>query len=376
MSNQNLRYLHPEAAYALIFALIIFFLFRFLLHYRREQISHFAPKHVLESLLISRSFFIFFITMLCICLAWICLTLALMQPISYGRYPAELAQKRPEAAPQEQTLIKRAPENVIFLLDASASMTAKDEGKSLTRFEIAKEIIDSTISKLSGENVSLHTFTSETTQLSPLTLDYLFLRLMLRQAQINEGGAAGTDLGNAFTAMQNDYFATPDSVLKYLVVLTDGEDTHLEALSPPDRKGAEEKILSVFKEAEKHRLRVITVGIGSKQGAVVPGIQYEGKSVVSILNEPLLKQISQVGRGDYFNAEEFTPTDIANKLTALLQQENKGKEEKVKSEKSAEDENFLIHDLYYQFPLGIAILLLSFAMVLPETSKKVVSRNS
>ena len=80
------------------------------------------------------------------------------------------------------------------MLDTSASMSVEDTRQKNTRLEVAKEIIDEMVQKLDGQNVALYSFTSALTPIVPLTLDYLFTRLMLQDVHLNYGEVAGTDL--------------------------------------------------------------------------------------------------------------------------------------------------------------------------------------
>src|SRR5690606_21686855 len=126
----------------------------------------------------------------------------------------------PQTNKKVQASAFRKAHDVIFLVDASASMSVADMRGGLSRFNYAKEIVDAAISKLQGESVALSAFTSGVTVLSPLTMDYFFVRIMLKQMQINEGDIAGTNLVEAIAVTREQYFPFITPSLKSLIILT------------------------------------------------------------------------------------------------------------------------------------------------------------
>lgn len=73
-----------------------------------------------------------------------------------------------------------------------------------------------------------------------------------------------------------------------IVLLTDGENNE-----NPDPLGAAQT-------AADRGVRIYTVGIGSPQGTT---IKINGFTIHTELNEPMLKQISQITNGEYYNAQ-------------------------------------------------------------------------
>lgn len=371
MIPNDLHYNFPLAVYLLVGVLVLFALFWNLYFYRSKVLSQFAPPKLLREILAPRSRYNYWAKVSAICLAWLLATLALMQPRGNGRYPLESAleaAKKPRGK-EKEAVIKRKAHDVIFLLDASASMGVEDTRTRLSRLEYAKEIVDEVISRMKGESVALYAFTSDTTKLSPPTMDYLFTRLMLRQVGINEGDLAGTNVVEAIADMRDEHFTIITPKLKTLVVLTDGGDTQLEGLEGQDRENQIRAILTLLNNAEENQLRVFTIGMGTEQGTTVPDVEYQGKPVVSSLDEDLLERLSQHGRGGYYFANNWTSLDLAEDLVKKMGEEEPRLEEyKIKSRsavtRGGED---LIYDLFFQIPLGIAMLLLGFIAFFPDT---------
>lgn len=364
MNLHDIHYFFPQAAYLIFLGLVIPFLLWRLFRYRKKTLEEFAAPSLLKSLAILRSPKALFVKALCLCLSWIALVLALMQPTSYGYYPQQMANSL-----QNRILAgEPIPHLVIFLMDASASMTVVDS-QHRSRFNLSKDIANEIVTRLSGERVALHAFTSEVTQLIPQTYNYLFLRIMIKQLRINEGGEPGTSISGALKEMQEHYYATPTPLLKTLIILSDGGDTYLETLQGAARDREIDLMLEFLGDPERNHLRVYTIGLGSLKGEEIPEISFEGKPVLSALDEGLLKKISQRGRGQYYRANDFSPKAIASDLTLRMQQDMQKPEQFMQNSsvvKSSGAQENLAHDLYFQIFLGLGILLFVLSLLIPD----------
>ncbi|MCH9633964.1 MAG: hypothetical protein S4CHLAM7_06980 [Chlamydiae bacterium] len=271
----------------------------------------------------------------------------------------------------EKVIMRRRASDVIFLVDASASMEIKDTRIKTSRLDFAKEIIEEVVSKLDGQNVALYAFTSEVTPIVPPTLDYFFTRMLLRSIKINEGDVAGTDLLEALELMSKKYLSGPEKRQKVLIVLTDGGDTYLESLQDKERENHVAVILDKIAPHKENRIKVFTIGLGTEQGREVPGLAYEGKPVVSSLDSLLLSQLSEAGSGRYFFANDYSAPQISENIISLIKEDSAYIEEEVIPkqmlqrsvlEKKPQNED-VIH--YYQIPLCLAILLLGIELLMP-----------
>lgn len=376
MIPNDLHYHFPVAVYLLLIGLVMFGIFWKLYSYRKKVLDVFARPNILKEVLIPRSRYNFWIKVVALCFAWIFATLALMQPKGNGHYPLEHAQDTvaKPAEEEKEAIVKRKAHDVIFLLDVSASMNVPDTRTKLTRLEYAKEIVDEMISRLRGETIALYAFTSDSTKLSPLTMDYLHVRLMLRQMRINEGDIAGTNLVEAIADMRDFHFAEITPKLKSLVVLTDGGDTALEGLTGEQRERQIQAILNLVADAEQHELRVFTIGMGTEQGRQVEGLTYDGKPVVSSLDEEFLERLSHIGDGHYYFSNDWTAMDLANDFVAKIGEEVPGLEEyKVKRRAGVtKGEEDLLYDEFFQYPLVLAMLFLAIALFLPDTRMRIL----
>lgn len=361
MRTQDLFFTLSQAGYLLLLAPLLLGLFSMLFFYRNRQLHRFASKEMLKSILLPRSNWIFWAKALALALVWVFATLALMQPTGYGEYPMELRGESRRMGAQRQ------PHDLLLLIDLSASMEVADVQNGRQRLEEAQEIADQIISRLEGQNVALDGFTDQDLPLVPPTTDYLYTRLLLKNLKANEGGTAGTDFLEALRSMRERYFSQSGLPHKTLVILSDGEDTQLEALQETARAQRVEEILNVFEDAEKNQLRVFTVGIGSAAGGKVPGVQFEGKEVVSVPNLRLLEELSKKGRGKFYSVENFSAIDLASSIATQVNRIGMARDASTEIQ-----EDNLIHKLYYQIPLGLAILLLAASLILPDRSRRTV----
>lgn len=366
MIPQDLTYHLPEAAPAFFIAIFLPWLFWFLASWRLDSLDQFASSDVLNKILLPRSSKIYWLKAAACFFAWILAVAALMGPEGNAHYPEETLSSSNEQK-NELAKVRRKGHEVIFLIDASASMSVPDSRTGATRLDSAKEIADQIVSRLTGESGALYAFTSETIQLSPLTYDYLFLRLMIRQIKINEGDIPGTDIANALEFMKNKYYSKVDSKLKTLILLTDGEDTHLESLQGPEKERVTETLLKLIEDPEKNHLRVYTIGLGSLEGGEIPNLSYEGKKIHSALNEELLRKIARKGRGVYYPAREYTSIQLSKELIQSMGQDSPFyQEEALVRSYSANAGDNRVYSLYYQIPLALALILLSFILVWPD----------
>ena len=386
---EDFFYYRQQYAYFLLVTPLLLGLFWFLYKQREKAIQNFSAYPNLSKVLIQRSYFYFSLTVLSLVVAWSGAIFSWMDPQGNGRYLDQQEEEKSKKNILEESIKKgegeeqivkkqRKLHDIIFLLDASASMSVKDTRMGVSRLEFAKEIIEEVVKELRGPTAALYAFTSEVFTVSPATVDYLFLRLMLKNIGINEGDVAGTDLMEALGGLKNRYFSGPKEKLKTLILLTDGGDTRLETLENKEREKEIKAILSRLGNPKEQNLRVYCVGMGSKKGEVIPGVTFNNQPVYSSLDEELLESLSKEGRGHYYFANEFSALSIAEDILLSLKQDSPYLEEVESKEKIGELERLVeekkdtafVYDLYFQIPLAFAIFALSMTFLYPEVRKK------
>ena len=256
---------------------------------------------------------------------------------------------RPQGSSYEDT-VRGEGFDLIVALDVSKSMYAKDVA-GMNRLEVAKIIIKSMIAGLKEDRVGLVVFAGETMIQSPLTYDKNSFLTFLDRASPALLTLQGSDLSGALTA-SIDRFEKDDERSKVIILLSDGEDSNSKALD------------AAIKEATEKDIHIITVGIGSEEGAYIPEstdwfgyvkyLKHKGKNVVTKLDETSLKKIAEAGGGDYYRAKD---EDTAIAVIKALNQVERSLVENVKVLRRRE---------LYCWPLLLAFVILAVEWLISD----------
>lgn len=230
--------------------------------------------------------------------------------------------------------------NVIFLLDVSNSMNAQDVPPN--RLDQAKNIIISTMEKMSNDKVGIVVFAGEARSIMPLTTDFQAAETYLGGVETNIVKIQGTDYLKALQTVTDKFKNIPRGA-RQVVLVSDGEDN----------EGNEK---AAIKMATKEGISMITVGVGSEEGAPIPEYVFgqlmgyksdrAGQTVISQRETQALQNIASQTGGSYVdgNSLESATTQIIDGLSKSASTSNTF----VKS-------NNAIH--YYQYFLGVSIFL-------------------
>lgn len=260
------------------------------------------------------------------------------------------------AGPQFGTKLretKRKGVEIIIALDVSNSMLAEDIQPS--RLERAKQSISKLVDQLRNDKIGLIVFAGEAYTQLPITTDYVSAKMFLSNITPNIVPVPGTAIGSAINLAIKSF--TPDGKSdKAIIIITDGENH-------------EDDAVDVATSAREKSIFVHTIGIGLPNGAPIPiesGNNQktylkdnEGNIVISKLNEVLLQQIATAGSGIYIRA---TNTQIG--LNTIFDEISKMNKTEYKAKRYSEYED------QFQWPIGIAILLLIIEMLVLERRTK------
>lgn len=330
-----LKLAHNSHLWALV--LIALLLFLFLLYYlgRRKKYALLGKQDLINLLTPDASPFLKNLKFTLVIIAFISLIIAWANPLLGTKYET----------------VKREGIDVIFAIDVSNSMNAEDVVPS--RMLKAKQLVSNTIDEMSNDRIGLIVFAGNAYLQMPVTVDYSGARMYLKTINTNMVPKQGTAISEAIKLAMNSYDEKAEAY-KTLVIISDGEshDGDAEAM---------------IEEAKEQGIIVHTIGVGSNQGAKIPidnaghfKTDENGEIVTTKLNEDMLKQLAQIGGGQYFNAS--TP-DLSEKLILAL----KGQEARMIDEKV-----FTSFKNHFPLFLSIALVLLFIEFLIPERKSKLL----
>src|SRR5882757_2688219 len=242
--------------------------------------------------------------------------------------------------------VNRQGVDVMLVLDVSKSMLARDIKPN--RLEKAKQLLLRLMDKLENDRIGLVLFAGRAYLQMPLTTDHGAARMYIRNATPEVVPTQGTVIGEALR-MANTSFNSKERKYKAIVLISDGEDHDPEALN-------------VAKNLASNGVMINTIGVGSPDGSpIVDPVTNElkkdeqGQTVISKLNEAELQQLADAGNGRYIRMDNLD--DVLITMTQQLDSIEK---------KSLSDAEFIDYKSYFQWFLGLALVLLLVEFFLPE----------
>jgi Ca-activated chloride channel family protein len=177
------------------------------------------------------------------------------------------------------------------------------------------------------------------------------LKMNLAGASPTQVPTQGTVIGEAIS-MARQSFNAKETKYKSIILISDGED-HDEGVADELKKAVGEGIM------------INTVGIGSPEGSPIfdPETRAnkrdeKGDEVITKLNEKELQEIASAGQGVYLRlGNTDAAADAIAKQISSTEQKNFG------------DNIFTDYNSYYQYFIGIALLLILIEFFIPEQKK-------
>jgi len=172
------------------------------------------------------------------------------------------------------------------------------------RLTLAKSKIAALLPLLGSERVGLLLFSGSAVVQCPLTTDFGAFMMFLDQIDHTTMSSGTTALDSAIQKVVDMFKTVQHKKNKVLVVFTDGEDFS-------------SNLSSIKEEAQKMGLRIVTVGIGTPEGAPIPLVDDQGNKagyqmdeketvVISSLNEGILSSLADTLGGLYIRASHDT----------------------------------------------------------------------
>ena len=283
-----------QAQYLLLIFLVPFFFViqAIVLKIRRKRIRKFGDEELVGRLMPSYSKG----------KTWIRLTL-----FSIGFIFFAIGLSRPQIGARLKEHETKGAE-IMIVLDVSNSMLAEDY--SPNRLERAKLAISRLVDKLRDERIGLIVFAGNSFVQLPITTDYVSAKMFLNSISTESVPLQGTAMGEAInTAMRS--FSIQSEKSRAVIVITDGENH-------------EDDPVAAAEQAAELGVRVFTIGVGSPEGKPIP---YEGELlkdkdgeiVVTRLDEYILKEVAEAGKGVYVRAgtSEFGLNPVIDEIKKM-----------------------------------------------------------
>ncbi len=192
--------------------------------------------------------------------------------------------------------VKREGVDIVFAIDVSKSMLAEDIAPN--RLEKAKRIVSEIINQLASDRIGIIAYAGQAYPQLPITTDYGAAKMFLQSMNTDMLSSQGTAI-NAAIDLASTYYDDSQQTNRVLFIVSDGEDH------------SENSTINAVEKATQNGIRIFTIGVGKEKGAPIPikrnGIveslkkDNQGEVVITKLNESVLSEIAERGKGDYID---------------------------------------------------------------------------
>ena len=326
-----IRFANTEYFYALILVLVFVLLYWFYNNWRKRAKKRFGDEKVIKGLMPTVSEAKPLLKFVLIIVAYVFLIIGIVDP--------QVGSKLEK--------VKREGIDLMLVLDVSNSMLAEDIKPN--RLERSKMAISNLVDKLQGDRIGIIIFAGNAYKQLPLTTDYSAAKLFLSAVDTKVVPTQGTAIGEAIEMATESFDDREHN--KAIIVFTDGENH-------------EDDAIGAATAAAEMGIKVFTIGMGLPDGAPIPlynnyGSQTgfkkdrEGQTVITKLNEDMLRQIAAAGEGAYARANNAT-TGLRKIFDDISQIEKK----------EIETKQFTDFEHRYQIYLTVALIFLIIELLI------------
>lgn len=252
--------------------------------------------------------------------------------------------------------VKKHGVEVIIALDVSNSMLAEDiQPNRLVR---AKQAISRLVDNLENDKIGLIVFAGDAYTQIPVTTDYVSAKMFLSTINPDMVPKQGTSIGTAINLGLKS-FSPGEDKSRALIIITDGENH-------------EDDPVAAAGDAAKAGVVIHTIGIGSADGVPVPVTiegrkdylkDPEGNTVITRLDEEILKKIAASTNGSYVRASN---SNIG--LDEIFGEIRKMKKEELESTMYTE-----YNDQFQIFAALSLILLLTDFLIMERKNRRLAN---
>lgn len=271
----------PEVLYLLILIPLFVFLYILYIRKKKRKLYSFIDKGLCETIIPELSFGKHWLKFILILIAYFFLVVAIANP----QIGTSLEKSQ------------RKGSDLMICLDISNSMYAEDIKPN--RISRAKQALNRLVDQLNGDRIGIVVFAGSSFVQLPITNDYgaakTFIDIIDPSMIVNQG----TVIGQALKMAEESFGEEVNDKSKSIILISDGEDNDQEAIV-------------TAKDIAKKGIVINTIGLGLKEGALIPITTNAGKKdykktsdgsyVMTRINEELLQDIAKVGNGKYLRA--------------------------------------------------------------------------
>ncbi|MEC4004294.1 VWA domain-containing protein [Flavobacterium sp. SUN052] len=264
--------------YLMLIIPILVLLFLYVQYWKRKKQLEFGDLDLIKKLSPEKSVFKPVLKFIFVLLGLTCLIIALVNP--------KMGTKIEK--------VKRQGIDIVFAIDVSKSMLAEDVAPN--RLEKSKQIVSQIINQLGGDKIGIIAYSGSAFPVLPMTSDYAVGKMFLQSMNPGMISSQGTSIDQAIDLASTNFFNKKDKTNKLLIIISDGEDHSDNAESAAE-------------EAQKLGLKIITIGVGTEKGGVIPfrknGVieayqkDKDGQTVVTKRNATVLAAIAKASKGGY-----------------------------------------------------------------------------
>ncbi len=312
---------------------VIALFFLILQIWKHKTQSNFADKLLFKRLSPNTSLFKSILKLIVLSLAFASLAIALVNP---------------KIGTKLET-VKREGVDIVFAIDVSKSMLAEDIAPN--RLEKAKQLVTQIINNLASDRVGIIAYAGKAFPQLPITTDYAAAKMFLQNMNTDMLSSQGTAINEAIK-LAKTYYDDEEQTNRVLIIISDGEDHSEEAAS-------------VAEEANEEGIRIFTIGVGDVKGGPIPEkrngivLNYKkdnnGETVITRLNEEILKSIASKANGVYINGKNTN--ELVDQIGEILNKMDK---------KEFESKQYADFKDQFQWFLGFALFFLILDIFLLE----------
>ena len=326
-----IRFANIEYFWFLLIGVLFFILYIFYNAWRRRSANRFGERKQLDGLMPGVSELKPVLKFILIIIGLVFLVIGIVDP--------QVGSKLEK--------VKREGIDLMLVLDVSNSMMAEDIKPN--RLERSKMAISNLIDKLEGDRIGIVIFAGNAYKQLPLTTDYSAAKLFLSAVDTKIVPTQGTAIGEAIEMSSLSFDEKEHN--KAIIIITDGENHEDDAVSEA-------------KKSLESGIKVFTIGMGLPDGAPIPvynkygnrtGFKKDrqGKTVVTKLDEDMLRKIAAAGDGAYARANNGS-TGLRKIFDEISNIEKK----------EIETKQFTDYEHRYQIYIFAALLILLFELLI------------